>query len=314
MSDRHRGMLKHLLDTPQRARIRDELKKASDRLKNDPQGAITSARTLLETVCRFILDGLDQRYATDGDLPKMYSQVADALGLSAGKSTSDINKRFFGSVHTIIQAVGELRNRIGDAHGRSGAELHASQSQAELAVSLAEAMTKFPLVAFDAHVESAHRLAPDGQAILKFNIAGVWRLVDHARNAPKHVSSMDDEDGPGPALWLVGDSGIYLMSNGSPPILHDGEIVSVKNAAGYRRLCAYAKGCGPDDEVDDWWPIHTAIEGGDDFSRTLPVDLIRGPLEESESHIVVLASPNGTEVYSDTEWGERTGMVHLGVA
>jgi len=295
------------LDTPQRARIAKECKKAGDRLKDDPDGAITSARTLLETVCKYILDGHGQPYAADGDLPKLYGQVADALGLSAAKTTSDINKRFFGSIHTIIQAVGELRNRVGDAHGRGGAELHVSQSQAELAVSLSEAMMNFLLAAFDAHVEIAHRLASDGQAILKFDVAMVWRLVDHARNAPEFASSIDDEGGPSPALWLVGDAGIYLMSNGKPPILHDGKVVSMEKAGFQKRLCAYAEGCGPENEVDEWWPVHMAIEGGDDFSRTLPVDLIRSGLEKAKRSIVILASPSGTEIFSDTDWGERGG-------
>jgi len=304
------GTVKHLLDTPRRARILAEWKKAVDRLGDDPDGAITSARTLLETVCRYVLDELGVPYAPDGDLPKMHARVADALGISAAKATSDINRRFFGSVHTIVQAVGELRNRIGDAHGRSGIELHASRSQAELAVRLAEAMTKFLLMTFDAHVETAHRLSPDGQAVLKFDTTTVWRLMDHARNAPGHRPAMDDDEGPAPALWLVGDAGIYLMSNGSPPILQDGKVATVGQAAEKRRLCAFAEGCGPEAEVDDWRPIHTAIEGGDDFCRTLPVDFVLRALEHARRHVVILASPDGTKILSDVDWNDGKGTVH----
>lgn len=70
---------------------------------------------------------------------------------------------------------------------------------------------------------------------------------------------MDDDDGPAAALWLVGDADLYLMSNGKPPLLQDGKIVSVEEAVSTRRLCAFAEGCGPLNEVDEWWPVRTAM-------------------------------------------------------
>lgn len=49
---------------------------------------------------------------------------------------------------------------------------------------------------------------------LSFPIKKMRRLVDHALNAKRHRGYF--EKNPGPQLWLVKDSGVYLMSNGMP--------------------------------------------------------------------------------------------------
>ena len=55
--------------------------KALDRRSDDPEGAITAARTLLETVCKHLLDELGETYDDKADLPKLYSLVAAKLRL-----------------------------------------------------------------------------------------------------------------------------------------------------------------------------------------------------------------------------------------
>jgi len=48
--------------------------------------------------------------------------------------------------------------------------------------------------------------------MLKFNAAGVARLIAHTRKAKTHRLSFGETKAE-PALWLIGDSGVYLMSN-----------------------------------------------------------------------------------------------------
>ncbi len=52
--------------------------KALDRRETDPEGAITAARTLLESVCKHILDELDAEYDDRADLPRLYKETARA--------------------------------------------------------------------------------------------------------------------------------------------------------------------------------------------------------------------------------------------
>lgn len=56
--------------------------RALERRMDDPEGAITSARTLLETVCKHILDESAVQYDDGADLPKLYRVTAEALELA----------------------------------------------------------------------------------------------------------------------------------------------------------------------------------------------------------------------------------------
>lgn len=57
-------------------------------------------------------------------------------------------------------------------------------------------------------------------------------------------------EGEQPGLWLVGDHGVYLMSNGKLP-------------DGSRPLVVYAEECDPTTN-DDWFHVKRATFGGDD--------------------------------------------------
>jgi hypothetical protein len=133
------------LAQPQYQKLLADWKKASDRLSSDYDGAITAARSLLETTCKYVLDETDSNYAPADDLPKLYGLASTELGIAASKQTDQLFKSMFGAAHTVVQAVGELRNKIGDAHGKGKGASTASHAQAELAVNLAGSMASFLL-------------------------------------------------------------------------------------------------------------------------------------------------------------------------
>jgi hypothetical protein len=58
--------------------------KANDRLLDDPEGAITAARSLLESTCKLILGELKVAYSGSSDVPKLYDSVCRALGMAPG--------------------------------------------------------------------------------------------------------------------------------------------------------------------------------------------------------------------------------------
>ncbi len=59
--------------------------KMLERLATDPEGAITSARSLLESVCLYLLDRMDKEFAHSGDLPALYKATVQELDLAAKK-------------------------------------------------------------------------------------------------------------------------------------------------------------------------------------------------------------------------------------
>ncbi|WP_430254687.1 hypothetical protein [Neorhizobium sp. DAR64872/K0K18] len=63
--------------------------KALARRQSDPEGAITIARTLLETVCKRVLDELQVTYTDKEDLPQLYRMAAKELNLAPDQHTEE---------------------------------------------------------------------------------------------------------------------------------------------------------------------------------------------------------------------------------
>lgn len=61
---------------------------------------------------------------------------------------------------------------------------------------------------------------------------------------------LSDTETQKPGLWLVGDHGVYLMSNGNL-------------AQGGKPLVVYAEECDPN-RIDDWFDVKRSTFGGDD--------------------------------------------------
>jgi len=130
--------------------VRDAWQKALDRRAEDPDGAITTARTLMETVCKCILDNLRVGYDAAADLPKLYRAVAENLDLAPDRNMEDIFRRIFGACQAVVEGLGALRNRIGDSHGQGKDPIRPDARHAELAVNLAGTMSTFLVATWEA--------------------------------------------------------------------------------------------------------------------------------------------------------------------
>ena len=117
--------------------------KALARRHTDPDGAITTARTLLETVCKRILDEADAVYSDKVDLPTLYRAVALKLQIAPSQHTEEAFKRILGGATSVVEGLGSLRNNIGDAHGQGRKPVRPSARHAQLAVNLSGATATF---------------------------------------------------------------------------------------------------------------------------------------------------------------------------
>lgn len=95
------------LESPEVRRAWD---KALERRVGDPEGAITAARTLLESVCKGILDDLGVEYENDGELPKLYRQVTDSLSRTPDKTHEKIINQILAGSANVVAGLGALRN------------------------------------------------------------------------------------------------------------------------------------------------------------------------------------------------------------
>ena len=125
--------------------VNEVWRKSLERKNTDPEGAITAARTLIESVCKFILDEKDVKYNDGEDLPKLYKQVSTELNLAPSQHTEQIFKQILSGCISTITGLGSLRNKISDAHGKGKTYVKPSARHAELMVNLAGSLASFLL-------------------------------------------------------------------------------------------------------------------------------------------------------------------------
>jgi hypothetical protein len=123
--------------------IYTQWQKAMKRKSNDPEGAITIARTLIESTLKYILDEQQISYNENSELSELYKKVAKSLNLAPEQHQEKIFKQILGGASGIISGLGFLRNKLGDAHGKSKVQVKPKERHSELAVSLAGSMALF---------------------------------------------------------------------------------------------------------------------------------------------------------------------------
>jgi hypothetical protein len=124
--------------------------KALDRRSSDPEGAITAAKTLLETVCKHVIDEAGETYGENDDLPKLYATAAECLQLAPTQHTEKVFKSILGNCQSIVGNLASLRNRLGDSHGQGKRYVKPAARHAELAVNLAGTVAMFLIATWNA--------------------------------------------------------------------------------------------------------------------------------------------------------------------
>ncbi len=124
--------------------------KALGRRDADPEGAITAAKSLLETVCKHILDGAGIEYGSSDDLPKLYNAVAEHLGIAPSQHSEQVFRSILGNCQSVVGNLAGLRNKLGDSHGQGKRYVKPLPRHAELAVNLAGSMAMFLIRTWEA--------------------------------------------------------------------------------------------------------------------------------------------------------------------
>ena len=94
-----------------------------------------------------------------------------------------------------------------------------------------------------------------------------------------------------PALWLVADQGVYLMSNGAQPEVKQGQSLPV----------AYADESNPKApgaDFDDWYEAKRSIMGGDDTVITLPIEWFENAVKDGREKIRIKVMKTKIEMLS----------------
>lgn len=126
--------------------------KTLNRRTSDPEGAITMAKSLVESVCKYVIEEMEGKEYTgrNDDLPALYRKASLALNLAPEQHMEETFKRILGGCSNIVTGLGELRNKVGDAHGQGSRPVKPSPRHAELAVNLAGTMASFLIATLEA--------------------------------------------------------------------------------------------------------------------------------------------------------------------
>lgn len=127
--------------------------KALERRTADPEGAVTAASTLLEEVCKHIIEDSGGEWSEKWNTPKLYAKAATVLNLSPSQHQAELFKTILGSCQSVVQSIGSLRNKGGDAHAGGRTRARFKPRHAALAVNLAGSMALFLIETWLARVD-----------------------------------------------------------------------------------------------------------------------------------------------------------------
>ncbi|MGK7380030.1 abortive infection family protein [Planococcus sp. 1R117A] len=123
--------------------IVSDLENCSSRIeKGDYAGAITSAKTLVEGVCKELLSILGEDTSNKSEkFPKLVSRTLHSLNLNASSEELNIHlKEIVSGLSKTISGLNDVRNAGGDSHSKT---LNPSFHHAVLAVNSAKTVTSF---------------------------------------------------------------------------------------------------------------------------------------------------------------------------
>ena len=112
--------------------------------------------------------------------------------------------------------------------------------------------------------------------VLRFKKHEIHRLLDLSKAADSHRTLYEMPGTAAPGLWLVGDHGVYLMTN------------EVLTEGGKPAGVTYSIDCDPNNmQFDDWWEAKRNTFGGDDGVEFLPAHVWEPLLKSTAPYIVI---------------------------
>lgn len=116
----------------------------------DPELAIGSAKELVEAACNLVLGRAGVEPDQNWTAEQLFTHAAGSLDLSVGRVSdaragADSIRKALRSLHEVVVATAELRNRFGTGHGRVRPRSGLSERHARLAAGAALTVTRFLL-------------------------------------------------------------------------------------------------------------------------------------------------------------------------
>lgn len=129
--------------------IKQQISKCNAKISSeDYDGAITNARTLVESICIYILEKSGIEYKRNGKLNQLYQAVAEYLKMQPVLYESDSLRQITSGFFSIIQGLSGVRNDMSDAHGKGDNTYKTEERHAKLAVNSAHTVSDYLLESY----------------------------------------------------------------------------------------------------------------------------------------------------------------------
>jgi hypothetical protein len=122
--------------------------------ERDPEDAITSARAVVESTCKVILEELGVSYEDKWGLGRLYKEAARVLQLSPQGYHEQVFKQILSGLFSVSNGLAEVRNAFGDTHGKGKHPVRATPRHARLAVNTAGTLAVFLIETLETRAES----------------------------------------------------------------------------------------------------------------------------------------------------------------
>lgn len=145
------------LDSISFSSVKNQQLKCKTKVENgDFEGAITNARTLLESVCLYIIESTSENpIKYDGNLLKLYKTTAKTLSLSTQAQDSLDIKQLLSGIVSIVNGISALRNSHSDSHGKppSQTAIQIDRKHALLAVNSCVSLSEYLYATYKEQIE-----------------------------------------------------------------------------------------------------------------------------------------------------------------
>lgn len=141
------GELKQILNAEY---VSQQINLMESSIENSPHISIGLAKELIETCCKSIFEDKKETYDKNWDLTKLMKETTKLLKLTPedipneAKAASSI-KQILGSLSSVVQGIGEIRNEYGSGHGKDGKFKGLQPRHAKLAVGSASTLAIYLL-------------------------------------------------------------------------------------------------------------------------------------------------------------------------
>jgi len=132
------------------AYINEQIAKCDEKIEGaDFEGAITNARNLLESICKYILDDTNEPYDKKADLPELYGTTTKILNMHPIQHVNKSLKQILSGCFSIVQGLATIRNELSDAHGKSKTRYYKPDKRhANFAVGAAKSLADFMFASY----------------------------------------------------------------------------------------------------------------------------------------------------------------------